>query len=64
VEGFLTLLVGSQVPYRNRHVAGEAERATWKRHLASYRAVAQNGMDVKEALGFVKHPGWCWGAGK
>jgi tryptophan 7-halogenase len=64
VEGFLTLLVGNQVPYRNRHAAGEAERATWKRHLASYRAIAQNGMDVKEALGFVKHPGWCWGAGK
>jgi tryptophan 7-halogenase len=63
LEGFLVMLVGNRVPYRGRHVATEAERQIWNRHRAEYRAEAQAGVDVKEALGFVHHPGWRWNAG-
>lgn len=63
IEGFLVMLVGNRVPYRGRHVATEAKCQTWNRHLAAYRAEGQKGMDVKEALGFVHHPGWRWNAG-
>jgi tryptophan 7-halogenase len=63
IEGFLVMLVGNRVPYRGRHVATEAERQTWNRHRAGYRAQARMGVDVKEALGFVHHPGWRWNVG-
>ncbi len=64
IEGFLVMLVGNRVPYRGRHAAAEAERQTWNRHRAGYRAQAQRGIDAKEALGFVHHPGWRWNAGQ
>ena len=64
IEGFLVMLVGNRVPYRGRHAATDAEHQIWNRHQASYRAEAQMGMDVKEALGFVHHPGWRWNAGR
>jgi tryptophan halogenase len=62
IEGFLVMLVGNRVPYRGRHIATDAERQIWNRHLAEYRAEAQKGVAVKEALGFVKNPGWRWNA--
>jgi tryptophan 7-halogenase len=64
IEGFLVMLVGNRVHYRRRREVTEAERKIWNRHQAEYDAIAQNGMEVKEALQFVKHPGWRWNAGK
>ena len=63
IEGFLVMLVGNRVPYRGRHIATDAERQTWDRHRAGYRAQAQMGVGVREALEFVHHPGWHWNAG-
>jgi tryptophan 7-halogenase len=60
IEGFLVMLVGSRVPYRNHHTATPAERQIIDARRAHCRALAQNGMDVKEALAFVKHPQWRW----
>jgi tryptophan halogenase len=64
IEGFLTMLVGNRVPYRHPHVVSDAEREIWNRHLAEYCKIAENSLDVKEALGYVKSLGWCWGVGK
>jgi tryptophan halogenase len=63
IEGFLVMLVGNRVPYRGRHIATDAERQAWDRHRAGYRAQAQMGVGVREALEFVHHPGWHWNAG-
>lgn len=60
VEGFLVMLVGNRVPYKARHQATDAERATWERHRAQFDATALSGIDVKESLAYIRHPGWQW----
>jgi tryptophan halogenase len=62
IEGILVMLVGNRVPYRGKHAATEAESQIWNRRRAQLHAEAERGMDVKEALGFVKHPQWRWNA--
>jgi tryptophan 7-halogenase len=60
IEGFLALLVGQQYPYRNRHQATSAERQSLNGRRAQFKAQAQQGLDVKEALAYVHHPQWRW----
>ena len=62
VEGWLVMLVGNRVPHRAHHKATAAEKQVWERHKADFAAQAQTGTSVKEALGFVRHPGWKWNA--
>ncbi|HEY7088957.1 MAG TPA: tryptophan 7-halogenase [Tepidisphaeraceae bacterium] len=62
VEGFLVQLVGNRVPYEKRYVPTEAEWATWNRHRQDNKTQAAAGMDVKEALSYIKHPNWRWHA--
>jgi tryptophan halogenase len=62
LEGFLVMLVGNRVPYRKHHVTTEAEQQRWIRYRDEYRAMARNGVDVKEALSYVHHPNWRWNA--
>ena len=56
------MLVGNRVPYGARHPTTTAERQKWDRHRADFAAQANRGLSVKEALGFVRHPGWKWNA--
>ncbi len=60
IEGFLTLLVGQQYPYRNRHRATTAEWELLNARRAQFKAQAKQGLDVKEALEYVSHPQWRW----
>jgi tryptophan halogenase len=60
IEGWLVMLVGNRFPYRARHVASAQERGEWERRCAELAAQARTGMSVKEALGYVRHPGWQW----
>ena len=56
------MLVGNRAPYRAKFTPTELERANWERHRAEFNAVAQNALDVRESLAFVRHPGWTWNA--
>ena len=60
IEGFLVMLVGNRVPYAARHAPTAAERAVWERHRADFNATAQAGLDVRETLAYIRHPGWQW----
>ncbi len=62
VEGYLVMLVGNQAPYQAKHSASAAERQIWERHRAGFNATAQAGLTVKEALAYIRHPGWTWNA--
>lgn len=62
VEGYLVMLVGNRVPYAAKHIATAAERQIWERHRAHSSARAQAGLDVKETLAYIRHPGWQWNA--
>lgn len=60
LEGFLVMLVGQKVPYRDAHPPSEAEQATFHRHCAENRARAASGLTVAEALQYVHRPDWRW----
>ncbi|MEO5915239.1 MAG: tryptophan 7-halogenase [Luteolibacter sp.] len=60
IEGYFTMLVGNKVPYKNHHKATPAERAIWEAHLMELKQQAKAGISVKDALAYVRHPGWTW----
>ncbi len=60
IEGFLVMLVGNRVPYRNCHMASRAEWQIVNQRRAQFKAAAQLGLDVKQALACVRHPNWRW----
>lgn len=60
IEGYLVHLVGNKVPYKNRHKAAPDELARWNAHRSRFIATAKGGLDVKEALSYIRHPGWRW----
>ena len=59
---YFVMLVGNRAPYRKRHAASPQEKAIWDAHRAAHIANAKRGIDVKEALQYVRHPGWQWHA--
>ena len=60
IEGFLVLMAGQKVPYRNRHVPTEAELDFINAKRAQFKAQAATGLAVEEALAFIRHPQWRW----
>jgi tryptophan 7-halogenase len=60
IEGFLVMLVGNQVPYCNRHNPTNAEWQIVNRRREKFKQQAQQGLDVRQALAFVRHPQWHW----
>ena len=60
IEGFLVMLVGNRVPYRNRYAPAEEEWQLINSCRNQFKAQAQQGLDVREALSYVKHPNWHW----
>ncbi len=60
IEGYLTILVGNQAPYRKRHQATERELELWNGYRKAFAVQAKSGMGVKEALSYVRHPAWEW----
>ena len=54
------MLVGNRAAYRAKYTPTEMERINWQRHRADFIATAQNALDVKDSLAFVRHPGWKW----
>lgn len=62
IEGYFTMLVGNQVPYRAHHQVTAQEEAIWNRHVTDNQQRAKRGISVKETLAYVRHPGWVWNA--
>jgi tryptophan halogenase len=60
IEGFLVMLVGNRVPYRAKYVPTQAEMEAWNQRRAQFAAQARAGLNVKEALAYIRHPGWQW----
>ena len=58
VEGYLTMLVGMDVPYRLRHATTDAERATVNAAQQANRTAADHGVGVAEALALIRRPDW------
>jgi tryptophan halogenase len=60
IEGYLVMLVANKVPYQVKHQPTWAEMEAWNAHRSRSIAQAQSGIDVKEALAYVRHPAWQW----
>jgi tryptophan halogenase len=62
VEGYLVMLVANRFPYQANHIPTAAERQAWNAHRKQFIKEALSGIDVKEALSYVRHPAWQWNA--
>ncbi len=60
VEGFLVMLVGNKVPYAAKHNPTNIERQIWESRRRHFDQVAEKALTVKEALAYIRHPGWTW----
>jgi tryptophan halogenase len=60
IEGHLAILVGNQVPYRNKHAPSTSEVARWNQHQADLTASGNHGLAASEALRLIRHPAWRW----
>ena len=60
VGGYLVLLLGQKVGYRNPHRLTEQELQRWNAERQQYRSVSSRGLTVKEALAKIRSPHWEW----
>ena len=62
IEGYLVMLTGNRAPHKRHHASTPREKQIWESRRAENIARAKQGIDVKEALYYVRHPGWQWHA--
>jgi tryptophan halogenase len=62
LEGYWSLLLGQKVPYDRPYVPTNQERETWRRIQQAFRAKAEAGVGVNEALALVRSPSFAWPA--
>jgi tryptophan 7-halogenase len=60
LEGYWTLLIGQKVPYQEPYVPSRQERETWRQIQQAFKAKAEAGVSVKEALTLVRSPAFHW----
>ena len=60
MEGYLTMLVGQGVPYKNSYQPSAEERANWSRIQQAVKNKVSNAYSVREALAFVRSEYWQW----
>ena len=59
-EGYLSMMIGFDVPYRKTFSRPEPEAQLFNHIYDRFEAAARNGVSVKEALLFIRQPGWQW----
>jgi tryptophan halogenase len=60
LEGYWTMLIGQKVPWKNQHVPTPQEREIWQRIRQAFKAKAEQGVSVKEALTLVRSHDFKW----
>ena len=60
IEGFLVMLMGCRVPYRNRYMPSDVERQVINQRRAMFKAQAETALTPQQALEFIRHPQWRW----
>jgi tryptophan halogenase len=60
MEGYLSLLIGQNVPHRRPYRPREDEARAWAEARRANRARAAAGMSVAESLGVITRPTWQW----
>jgi len=60
IEGYLTMLVGMQVPHEKPHKPSDGEKQTWERHQRAMRTKVAAGVDSIQALAAIRSDRWQW----
>jgi tryptophan halogenase len=59
-EGYLSMMIGMNVPYRKTYTPSEQERQIWNNIHQRMQAVASQAVTVPEALSYIRQPWWQW----
>ncbi|MEX2142167.1 MAG: tryptophan halogenase family protein [Pirellulales bacterium] len=59
-EGYLSLLVGQEVPYESSHTPSAEEWSNWERIQQAIRRQVSFGLSVREGLELIRSPKWQW----
>jgi tryptophan halogenase len=62
-EGYLSMLIGMNVPYRRTYVIPEHEQRAWARLYNQWQVDADHALTVEETLRWIQSPGWQWPQG-
>ncbi len=62
-EGYLTMLVGQKVSYRNAGMVTDNERLIWNQYSNQLSKVAEGGLTLKDSLDIMRSDEWSWPAG-
>ena len=62
IGGYMTLLVGMQVPHRDPYQPTAGDLRLWETRRKQHQAKALMAMDVREALAALRSPRWTWSA--
>jgi len=60
LEGFYALLIGQKVPHHRLPALNGQQTQILARHRASCAAAAAAGLDLRQALEWMRHPAWRW----
>ncbi len=60
MEGYLSMLVGQQVPYEYKFEPSPQERASWQKIQQAIKNKATAAFTVREGLSMVRSPQWQW----
>jgi hypothetical protein len=61
-EGYLSMMIGMNVPYRRTHAPPEQEMRVWQNLSQRFQAVASQAVSVPEALSCIRASWWQWPA--
>jgi tryptophan halogenase len=62
-EGYLSMMIGMNIPYRRTYTIPEHEQRAFAELYSRWQADADRALSVEETLRWVQSPGWQWPAG-
>jgi tryptophan halogenase len=62
-EGYLSMMIGMNLPYRRTYTIPETEQRAWAGLSHQWQVEANLALSVEETLRWIRSPGWQWPAG-
>ena len=62
-EGYLSMMIGMNIPYRRTYVIPEHEQLAWARLSNQWQVDADHALTIEETLRWIQSPGWQWPQG-
>jgi hypothetical protein len=62
-EGYLSMMIGMNVPYQRTYTIPEHEKQAWVNLYHRWQVEAEQALTVEETLRWIQSPGWLWPTG-